>query len=140
MVSEEVIREGNKAEEILRLIEEDEDVAILVLGAATDAKGPGPLVSSFAAGRAAGNFPIPIAIVPGRSRSRTSARWPEAARQRSLDFPISLSYLSGTILIRFVPRAMCADGSPKEPCDVHPDRSDTEPGNAQVHPRQARAR
>ena len=65
VVSEEVIREGNKAEEILRLIEEDEDVAILVLGAATDAKGPGPLVSSFATGRAAGNFPIPIAIVPG---------------------------------------------------------------------------
>ena len=65
VVSEEVIREGNKAEEILRLIEEDEDVAILVLGAATDAKGPGPLVSSFAAGRAAGNFPIPITIVPG---------------------------------------------------------------------------
>lgn len=62
---EEVVREGNKPEELLRLIEEDEDIAILVLGAATDVKGPGPLVSSLAAGKAAGSFPIPITIVPG---------------------------------------------------------------------------
>ncbi len=62
---EEVVREGSKPEELLRLIEEDEDIAILVLGAATDAKGPGPLVSTLAAGKAAGTFPIPITIVPG---------------------------------------------------------------------------
>ena len=36
-----------------------------MLGAATDAKGPGPLVSSLAAGKSAGGFPIPITIVPG---------------------------------------------------------------------------
>lgn len=65
LATEEVIREGKKAEEIVKLIEEDEDVAILVLGAATDAKGPGPLVSSLAAGKVAGSFPIPITIVPG---------------------------------------------------------------------------
>lgn len=65
IVSEEVIREGTKAEEIVKLINEDEDIAILVLGAAADAKGPGPLVSSLAAGKAAGTFPIPITIVPG---------------------------------------------------------------------------
>ena len=63
--SEEVIREGVKAEEIVKMIDEDEDVAILVLGAATEAKGPGPLVSTLAAGKAAGTFPIPITIVPG---------------------------------------------------------------------------
>ena len=62
---EEVIREGKKAEEIIKLIDEDEDIAILVLGAAADAKGPGPLVSSLAAGKVAGTFPIPITIVPG---------------------------------------------------------------------------
>ncbi|MGH6816793.1 MAG: universal stress protein [Hyphomicrobiaceae bacterium] len=62
---EEVIREGKKTEEIVKLIEEDEDIAILVLGAATDTKGPGPLVSSLAAGKAAGTFPVPITIVPG---------------------------------------------------------------------------
>lgn len=63
---EEVVREGsNKAETLMRLIEEDEDIAILVLGASTDPKGPGPLVSSLAAGKVAGTFPIPITIVPG---------------------------------------------------------------------------
>lgn len=63
--TEEVIREGKKAETILELINEDEDIAVLTLGAATDAMGPGPLVSSLAAGTAAGSFPIPITIVPG---------------------------------------------------------------------------
>ena len=62
---EEVILEGKKGEEIRKLIDEDEDIAILVLGAATDQAGPGPLVSSLAAGAGAGNFPIPITIVPG---------------------------------------------------------------------------
>lgn len=62
---EEVIREGKKTDTIVQLIEEDEDIAILILGAASDNKGPGPLVSSLAAGRLAGSFPIPITIVPG---------------------------------------------------------------------------
>ena len=61
---EDVIREGNKAEEILKVIAEDEDVAILVLGASIDAMGPGPLVSALAAGKA-GGFPIPVTVVPG---------------------------------------------------------------------------
>lgn len=65
VATEEVIREGADAEEITKLISEDEDIAILVLGAATDAKGPGPLVSSLAAGSKAGSFPIPVTIVPG---------------------------------------------------------------------------
>jgi nucleotide-binding universal stress UspA family protein len=65
VATEEVIREGKKDEEIVKLIEEDEDIAVLVLGAATDAKGPGPLVSTLAAGKTAGTFPIPITIVPG---------------------------------------------------------------------------
>ena len=62
---EEVVREGTKGEEIRTLIDEDEDIAVLVLGASTDPKGPGPLVSSLAAGSAAGSFPVPITIVPG---------------------------------------------------------------------------
>lgn len=63
--TEEVVREGKKSEAILELIDEDEDIAVLALGAATNAKGPGPLVSSLAAGTVAGSFPIPITIVPG---------------------------------------------------------------------------
>jgi nucleotide-binding universal stress UspA family protein len=59
-----VIREGEPDEEILKLIEEDEDIAVLVLAAGIDTEGPGPLVSSL--GKTAGTFPIPIAIVPGQ--------------------------------------------------------------------------
>lgn len=62
---DEVVREGVKAEEIMKTIAEDEDVSILVLGASADPKGPGPLVSTMAVGTAAGSFPIPITIVPG---------------------------------------------------------------------------
>jgi nucleotide-binding universal stress UspA family protein len=58
-----VIREGSTPDEILRLIEEDADIGILVLGAGTGKEGPGPLVSHI--GKTAGAFPIPIAIVPG---------------------------------------------------------------------------
>ena len=60
---ERVVREGNTAEEILKLIEEDEDIAILVLAAGTAKDGPGPLVAGV--GKAAGSYPIPVAIVPG---------------------------------------------------------------------------
>lgn len=62
---EESIAEGKKSEQILSRIEADEDIAILVLGAATDAKGPGPLIAALVSGATAGTFPIPITIVPG---------------------------------------------------------------------------
>jgi len=62
---EEIIREGMTAAEIVKTIDENEDIAILVLGASTDPKGPGPLVSSLAAGKVAGSFPVPVTIVPG---------------------------------------------------------------------------
>ncbi len=62
---EEAIREGKQADEIVKQIDEDPDVAILVLGASSDASGPGPLVSSLAAGNLAGSFPVPIVVVPG---------------------------------------------------------------------------
>jgi nucleotide-binding universal stress UspA family protein len=65
VISDEVIREGQPHEEILRLIEDDEDVAILILGASVDPKGPGKLVSSLAVGKMVGAFPVPITIVPG---------------------------------------------------------------------------
>jgi nucleotide-binding universal stress UspA family protein len=58
-----VIREGDTAEQILELIEQDEDISVLVLAAAADNEGPGPLVSNI--GKTAGSFPIPVAIVPG---------------------------------------------------------------------------
>ncbi len=60
---ERAIREGSVAEEILKLIDEDEDIGILVLAAGTGKEGPGPLVAHI--GKTAGSFPIPVAIVPG---------------------------------------------------------------------------
>jgi len=60
---ERALREGDKAEEILKLIDEDEDIFILVLAAGTSTEGPGPLVTTI--GRTAGDYPIPVAIVPG---------------------------------------------------------------------------
>ena len=65
LIPEESVREGMKAEEILKLIEEDEDIGVLVLGASKDPSGPGPLVSTLAGGRLAGTFPVPITVVPG---------------------------------------------------------------------------
>jgi len=65
IVPERVIREGDRVTEMLALIEEDEDIAIMILGASIDKGGPGPLVSSLAAGKFAGTFPIPIVVVPG---------------------------------------------------------------------------
>jgi nucleotide-binding universal stress UspA family protein len=58
-----VIREGDPAEEIVKLIDEDADIGILVLAAGTGNEGPGPLVTNLA--KTAGAFPIPVAIVPG---------------------------------------------------------------------------
>ncbi|GAA4526128.1 universal stress protein [Chelativorans composti] len=57
-----VLREGKKAEQIMQLIEEDQDIAILVLAAGNAKEGPGPLVSSIAGKGAA--FPIPVTVVP----------------------------------------------------------------------------
>ena len=57
-----VVREGKPAEEIHRLIEEDQDIAILVLAAGGAKEGPGPLVASIAGKGAA--FPIPVTVVP----------------------------------------------------------------------------
>ncbi|MAI49300.1 MAG: universal stress protein [Rhodospirillaceae bacterium] len=63
------VREGKPAETILGLIEEEPRISILVLGAGTDKKGPGPLVSSIG-GKMSGKFPIPITIVPGTLTSK----------------------------------------------------------------------
>lgn len=57
-----VIREGNAPDQINDLVEEDRDIAILVLAAASAKEGPGPLVSAIA-GRGA-IFPIPVTVLP----------------------------------------------------------------------------
>lgn len=58
-----VIREGRPVDEILAQIHDDPDIGVLVLGAGTDKKGPGPLVTELT--KSAGTLPIPMTIVPG---------------------------------------------------------------------------
>jgi len=58
-----VIREGEVVTEIMAQIREDASIGVLVLGAGTDNKGPGPIVTQLT--RQAGSLPIPITIVPG---------------------------------------------------------------------------
>lgn len=61
-----VMREGVVADELRKLIEEDEEIAILFLGASTAQSGPGPLVSALAQKPAyLGARPIPVTVVPG---------------------------------------------------------------------------
>jgi nucleotide-binding universal stress UspA family protein len=58
-----VIREGEVVPEILAQILEDTEIGVLVLGASTDKKGPGPIVTQLS--KNAGSLPIPITVVPG---------------------------------------------------------------------------
>lgn len=58
-----VIREGDAVPEILSQVNEDPEVGVLVLGAGTGKKGPGPLVTELS--RNSGNLPVPLTIVPG---------------------------------------------------------------------------
>ncbi len=67
-----VIREGEPISEILAQVAEDSEIGVLVLGAGTDKKGPGPLVTQLT--RSAGELTIPITIVPGdMSKERIEA-------------------------------------------------------------------
>ncbi|MEL7099911.1 MAG: universal stress protein [Pseudomonadota bacterium] len=57
------IREGEPVDEIIAEVLGDPEIGVLVLGAAVDKKGPGPLVTKLT--RNAGSLPIPITVVPG---------------------------------------------------------------------------
>lgn len=59
-----IIREGRRAEQVMQLIAEDKDVAILVLAAGLGKEGPGPLVTMVASASEKA-FPIPVTVVPG---------------------------------------------------------------------------
>ena len=63
IAAEQIIREGDTAEEVLKLIDEDDDIMVLVLAAGTGKEGPGPLVTELS--KSAGTFPIPVAVIPG---------------------------------------------------------------------------
>ena len=58
-----VVREGEPMAEIMAQIEEDTDIGVLVLGASSEKRGPGPLIAELS--RNFGSLPIPGTIVPG---------------------------------------------------------------------------
>jgi nucleotide-binding universal stress UspA family protein len=58
------VREGTVREELLKLIDEEPSISILVLGADTGTGGPGPLVTALT-GKFLGKLHIPLTIVPG---------------------------------------------------------------------------
>ncbi|MEX0318828.1 MAG: universal stress protein [Ruegeria sp.] len=58
-----IIREGEPVPEIISYVQDDPEIGVLVLGAGTDKKGPGPLVTQLS--RNSGSLPIPVTIVPG---------------------------------------------------------------------------
>jgi nucleotide-binding universal stress UspA family protein len=58
-----VVREGEPIDEILSQVNEDREIGVIVLGAGTGRKGPGPLVTALS--KTAGTLPIPMTIVPG---------------------------------------------------------------------------
>jgi nucleotide-binding universal stress UspA family protein len=58
------VREGNVREELLKLIDEEPSISILVLAADAGAGGPGPLVTALT-GKFASKLHIPLTIVPG---------------------------------------------------------------------------
>lgn len=59
---ETLVREGEVVPEIGRVIEDDKEIAILVLAAAEGKDGPGPLV--MAAVGKSGGYSIPVTIIP----------------------------------------------------------------------------
>ncbi len=59
---ETVVREGQPLLQIEELIEDDPDIAIMVLAASESREGPGPLVSAIVGKGSA--FPLPVVVVP----------------------------------------------------------------------------
>jgi nucleotide-binding universal stress UspA family protein len=59
-----IIREGDRRDELLSLLENDANVSVLVLGAGVGKEGPGPLIS-FLTNRAVSRLHVPLTIVPG---------------------------------------------------------------------------
>jgi len=58
------VREGSRREELMKLIDEEPSISILVLGASVDKRGPGPLIEALT-GKFVGKLRVPVTIVPG---------------------------------------------------------------------------
>lgn len=57
------LREGNRRDQLLELLDEEPSISVLVLGASTGKRGPGPLITALM-GKYIGTLHIPIMLVP----------------------------------------------------------------------------
>ncbi|MBB5073993.1 nucleotide-binding universal stress UspA family protein [Bartonella callosciuri] len=60
--TEMIVREGKKIDEISKLIDEDKEIALIVLAASGHTDGPGPLIQLI--GNRETAFSIPVTIIP----------------------------------------------------------------------------
>ncbi len=58
------IKEGNRQDALVNLINEDMTIRVLMLGGGTTSAGPGPMVSYFT-GKGLARLRIPVVVVPG---------------------------------------------------------------------------
>lgn len=58
------LREGERREELVKLLDEEPSISILVLGAGVGRGGPGPLIDHILS-RGASQLRVPITLVPG---------------------------------------------------------------------------
>jgi len=58
------VREGSARDELLKLMEEEQRISILVLASSPGSEGPGPLITALA-GKHASRLKRPMTIVPG---------------------------------------------------------------------------
>lgn len=58
------IEEGDKVDTILKIVSENSNISALILGASTNVKNPGPLVSYFS-GKGLSQLTVPLLLVPG---------------------------------------------------------------------------
>lgn len=58
------IREGNRAEQLVALLQEDQSISLVVLATATGSNNPGPLIS-FLLSHLGRRVKVPVTLVPG---------------------------------------------------------------------------
>ena len=58
------LREGDRREELLTLLEEEPSISVLVLGASVGGGGPGPIID-YLLSRGASQLRVPVTLVPG---------------------------------------------------------------------------
>lgn len=58
------LREGDRSEELVRLLDEEPQISVVVLAASVRGGGPGPIIS-YMMGKGVGRLRVPITIVPG---------------------------------------------------------------------------